>query len=88
MKKILLIMVVLGSFGLLACSTPAAETIIVEKEVIKEVIKEVPVEVEKIVEVEKQVIVQVEKKKEVKKKYVFPTFSKQPALHTNPSYTC
>jgi len=71
MKKILLAMVVLGSFGLLACSTPAAETIIVEKEVVKEIIKEVPVEIEKVVEVEKQVIVEVEKKKEVTN-WVFP----------------
>jgi TRAP-type C4-dicarboxylate transport system substrate-binding protein len=71
MKKILLAMVVLGSFGLLACSTPEAETIIVEKEVVKEVIKEVPVEVEKVVEVEKQVVVEVEKQKDVTN-WVFP----------------
>ena len=56
MKKILLIMVVLGSFGLLACSTPAAETIIVEKEVVKEVIKEVPVEKEVVKEVTKEIV--------------------------------
>ena len=60
MKKVLLVMVVLGSFGLLACSTAEPETIIVEKEVVKEVIKEVPVEVEKIKEVTKEVVVEKE----------------------------
>ena len=56
MKKILLMMVVLGSFGLLACSGSGTETIVVEKEVVKEIIKEVPVEKEVVKEVTKEIV--------------------------------
>ena len=65
--------------ALAACGGTTAEPIVVEKEVIKEIVKEVPVVKEVIKEVPKEVIVEKEVVREVVKEvFVIPTSTPRP----------
>ena len=66
-------------FVAMACGSAPAEPIVIEKEVIKEIIKEVPVVKEVIKEVPKEVIVEKEVVREVVKEvFVIPTSTPRP----------